>query len=124
MVSEADEGNFLMEERLQKIISQAGIASRRAAEKLILEGRVKVDGKVIRELGQKFDPAVHTVMVDQQVLKSPEQHVYFLLNKPKGYLSTAKDERGRKTVLDLLPEVGERIYPVGRLDNNTEGLLC
>ena len=112
-----------MEERLQKIISQAGIASRRAAEKLILGGRVKVDGKVIRELGQKFDPAVHAVMVDQQVLRAPEQHVYFLLNKPKGYLSTARDERGRKTVLDLLPEVGERIYPVGRLDNNTEGLL-
>ena len=113
----------MAEERLQKIISQAGIASRRAAEKMILEGRVRVDGKVVRELGTKVNPAAHTISVDGRPIKGEEQHVYLLLNKPKGYLSTAKDDRGRRTVLDLLPEVKDRVYPVGRLDNNTEGLL-
>ena len=113
----------MAEERLQKIISQAGIASRRAAEKMILEGRVRVDGKVVCELGTKVNPAAHTISVDGRPIKGEEQHVYLLLNKPKGYLSTAKDDRGRRTVLDLLPEVKERVYPVGRLDNNTEGLL-
>lgn len=113
----------MAEERLQKIISQAGIASRRAAEKMILEGRVRVDSKVVRELGTKVNPAAHTISVDGRQIKGEEQHVYLLLNKPKGYLSTAKDDRGRRTVLDLLPEVKERVYPVGRLDNNTEGLL-
>lgn len=112
-----------MEERLQKIISQAGLASRRAAEKIILDGRVQVDGQVIQELGRKFDPLQHKIIVDGRPLQAPEHHVYFLLNKPKGYLSTAKDDRGRRTVLDLIPESGARIYPVGRLDNNTEGLL-
>ena len=112
-----------MEERLQKIISQAGLASRRAAEKIILDGRVQVDGQVIQELGLKFDPLQHKIIVDGRPLQAPEHHVYFLLNKPKGYLSTAKDDRGRRTVLDLIPESEARIYPVGRLDNNTEGLL-
>ena len=114
---------MMQEKRLQKIISQAGIASRRAAEKMILEGRVRVDGKVVCELGTKVNPAAHTISVDGRPIKGEEQHVYLLLNKPKGYLSTAKDDRGRRTVLDLLPEVKERVYPVGRLDNNTEGLL-
>lgn len=113
----------MQEERLQKIISQAGIASRRAAEKMILAGRVSVDGSIVQELGQKFDPAAHEIAVDGKVIKANERHIYLLLNKPKGYLSTAKDDRGRRTVLDLLPEVRERVYPVGRLDNNTEGLL-
>ena len=113
----------MAEERLQKIISQAGIASRRAAEKMILEGRVRVDGKVVRELGTKVDSAAHAITVDGRAIGGVEHHVYLLLNKPKGYLSTAKDDRGRRTVLDLLPEVKERVYPVGRLDNNTEGLL-
>ena len=112
-----------MQERLQKIISQAGVASRRAAEKMIAEGRVKVDGKVVTELGCKVDPATADIRVDGKRVSAAERHVYFLLNKPKGYLSTAHDERGRRTVLDLLPEVTERVYPVGRLDNNTEGLL-
>lgn len=112
-----------MEERLQKIISQSGLVSRRAAEKLIVDGRVRVDGKVIQELGVKLDPQQHEILVDGHLLRPAERHVYFLLNKPKGYLSTAKDDRGRRTVLDLLPEAGARIYPVGRLDNNTEGLL-
>lgn len=112
-----------MQERLQKIISRAGIASRRAAEELIRKGRVKVDGQVITELGSKFDPASCAICVDDCKIEAAKTHVYFLLNKPKGYLSTVRDERGRRTVLDLLPEVKERIYPVGRLDNNTEGLL-
>ena len=112
-----------MAERLQKIIAQAGIASRRAAEGLILEGRVTVDGQVITELGGKYDSSQHKICVDGKPLTFTETKVYYLLNKPKGYLSTAKDERGRRTVLDLLPEVKERVYPLGRLDNNTEGLL-
>lgn len=112
-----------MEERLQKIISQAGIASRRAAEKMIQEGRVTLDGQVVTELGVRADAAVAVITVDGKPIHAAEEHVYFMLNKPKGYLSTAKDERGRQTVLDLLSDVKERVYPVGRLDNNTEGLL-
>jgi len=112
-----------MTERLQKIIARAGIASRRAAEGLILAGRVTVDGKTITELGGKYDSESQRICVDGQALTFTEAKVYFLLNKPKGYLSTAKDERGRRTVLDLLPAVKERVYPLGRLDNNTEGLL-
>lgn len=112
-----------MQERLQKVLAQAGVASRRNAEKMILAGRVAVNGTCVRELGVKVDAAQARITVDGKPLAKRERLVYFLLNKPKGYLSTAKDERGRRTVLDLLPEVGERIYPVGRLDNNTEGLL-
>ena len=112
-----------MEARLQKIISQAGLASRRAAEAMILEGRVQVDGVTVRELGGKYDPEQVEIKVDGKAISAAEAHVYYLLNKPKGYVSTASDERGRRTVLDLLPEVKERIYPIGRLDMNTEGLL-
>ena len=112
-----------MAERLQKLISQAGIASRRAAEKMISAGKVIVDGKVITELGQKFSLTENVIIVDGKKINAPAKHVYYLINKPKGYLSTVKDERGRRTVLDLLPEVSQRVYPVGRLDNNTEGLL-
>lgn len=112
-----------MEERLQKIISRAGLASRRAAEKMISEGRVTVDGKTVRELGGKFDGERQDIRVDGKRVSLPEEHIYLLLNKPKGYISTVKDDRGRRTVLDLLTDVGERVYPVGRLDNNTEGLL-
>ena len=112
-----------MAERLQKIIARAGIASRRAAEEMILNGRVMVDGQTITELGGKYDSSRQKICVDGKPLTLAEKKVYYLLNKPKGYLSTAKDERGRRTVLDLLPEVRERVYPLGRLDNNTEGLL-
>ena len=112
-----------MAERLQKIIARAGIASRRAAEEMILNGRVTVDGQTITELGGKYDSSRQKICVDGKPLTLAEKKVYYLLNKPKGYLSTAKDERGRRTVLDLLPEVCERVYPLGRLDNNTEGLL-
>lgn len=110
-------------ERLQKIISGAGIASRRAAEKMIEAGRVTVDGKVVREMGVQVDGAVSRICVDGKLIKARPPLLYFMLYKPRGYISTAKDERGRKTVLDLLPEVRHRIYPVGRLDGNTEGLL-
>ena len=112
-----------MEERLQKIISTAGIASRRAAEQMIAEGRVTVDGTVITELGLKWEAAAHIICVDGKKLPAPEEKIYLLLNKPKGCLSTAKDDRGRRTVLDLLPEISERVYPVGRLDSQTEGVL-
>lgn len=112
-----------MEERLQKIISTAGIASRRAAEQMILEGRVTVDGVVVKELGTKCEASEHIICVDGKRLTSVEEKIYLLLNKPKGYLSTAKDDRGRKTVMDLLPNISQRVYPVGRLDYNTEGAL-
>ena len=112
-----------MEERLQKIISRAGIASRRKAEEMIAAGRVTVDGTVVREPGTKADAASVRIAVDGKLLPREEQRVYFLLNKPKGYVSTAADERGRRTVLDLIPVKKTRIYPIGRLDQNTEGLL-
>lgn len=109
-------------ERLQKLISKAGIASRREAEKLILSKRVTVNGKVVVELGTKVDPDKDKVLVDGKPIAN-EKHVYFMLNKPKGVITSMKDERGRKTVVDLLSEVKERVYPVGRLDYQTEGLL-
>lgn len=110
-------------ERLQKIISRAGLMSRREAEKFILAGRVTVDGKIISELGAKFDAEKNKICVDGVELKFDAEKIYILLNKPKNYLSTAKDDRGRRTVLDLVSEVQERIYPVGRLDFDSEGLI-
>ena len=110
-------------ERLQKIISQAGLASRRAAETWIAEGRVTVDGQVITAPGTKADPAVNEIRVDGQPLPIAEKHVYYLLNKPMGYISTVHDEHGRRTVRQILSAVKERIYPIGRLDYDTEGLL-
>ena len=111
-------------ERLQKLIAQAGICSRREAEKIISVGRVTVDGKIITELGAKADPSKNKIRVDGKLLHFGAEKIYLLLNKPRGYVSTAKDERGRKTVLDLLGEnFSERVYPVGRLDLNSEGLL-
>lgn len=112
-----------MAERLQKIISRAGLMSRRAAEKFIVEGRVTVDGKIISELGAQADPQKNKICVDGQELTFGAEKVYLLLNKPRGYVSTAKDERGRRTVLDLVAEISARVYPVGRLDLNSEGLL-
>jgi 23S rRNA pseudouridine2605 synthase len=109
--------------RLQKILSQAGVASRRAAEKLIAEGRVSVNGRTIHELGTKADPAHDEVRVDGRRIKAAERLRYILLNKPRGYVTTRKDEKRRKTVLDLLQGVREYVYPVGRLDYDTEGLL-
>ena len=113
----------MSEERLQKILSRAGIASRRAAEQMILDGRVKVDGKVVNELGTKFDITTNKISVDDKLISYNEKKMYILLNKPKNVLSTAKDDRGRKTVIDLITDIAERIYPVGRLDYDTEGLI-
>ena len=111
-------------ERLQKLIAQAGICSRREAEKIISAGRVTVDGKIFRELGAKADPSKNKIRVDGKLLHFGAEKIYLLLNKPRGYVSTVKDERGRKTVLDLLGEnFSERLWPVGRLDLNSEGLL-
>src|SRR5919106_2041542 len=112
-----------MQVRLQKIISAAGIASRRAAEKLIEEGRVQVNGATVRELGTKADPDVDDIRVDERRVKQPQRHRYFLLNKPRGYVTTRSDPEHRPTVLDLLKGVREYVYPVGRLDFDSEGLL-
>lgn len=111
-----------MPERLQKVISQAGIASRRDSEELIKAGRVKVNGVVVTELGTKVEPTRDKVAVDNKLIRS-EKPVYILLNKPRGIVTTLHDPEGRKTVASLLPDISERIYPVGRLDYNTEGLL-
>lgn len=109
-------------ERLQKIISKAGLASRREAEKMIVEGRVSVNGKVVTELGTKIDIKKDKVFVDNKKI-AIENMVYLILHKPKGIVTTLKDEKGRMTVIDLIKDVPERVYPVGRLDYNTEGLL-
>ncbi len=113
----------MSEERLQKILSRAGIASRRAAEQIILDGRVTVDGKIITELGAKFDININKISVDNKPIPLTEEKIYILLNKPQNVLSSAKDDRGRTTVVDLINDVNERIYPVGRLDYDTEGLI-
>ena len=113
----------MAEERLQKIISRAGLMSRREAENFILAGKVSVDGKIISELGTKADLQKNKICVEGKELTFAEKKVYILLNKPRGYISTAKDDRGRRTVLDLVTGITERIYPVGRLDYDSEGLL-
>ncbi len=110
-------------ERLQKIMAAAGIASRRKAEQLITEGRVTVNGEIISQLGSKADPESDHIKVDGKLLRGPERHIYLLLNKPKGYVTTVSDPEKRPTVMDLIKGVGERIYPVGRLDYASEGLL-
>lgn len=112
-----------MRERLQKILAKAGIASRRKAEELIREGRVKVDGTVVTEMGLKVDPDIQRIECDSIPVSSQERKIYILLHKPAGYLSTVHDPRGRPVVTDLLQNVGERVYPVGRLDLDTEGAL-
>jgi 23S rRNA pseudouridine2605 synthase len=109
--------------RLQKIISQAGIASRRAAEQLIADGRVTVNGETVRTMGTKADPARDDIRVDGRRIKSAERLRYILLNKPAGYVTTRSDPQRRRTVIDLLEDVKEYIYPVGRLDYDTQGLL-
>ena len=109
-------------ERLQKVLAMAGVASRRTSEDIIRQGRVQVNGRVIMEQGVKVDPAVDHVTVDGIPLPRAAPSVYILLHKPAGVLSTASDEFGRKTVLDLVPAT-ERLYPVGRLDAESEGLI-
>jgi 23S rRNA pseudouridine2605 synthase len=111
------------QERLQKIIAAAGIASRRKAEELITAGVVSINGAVVTELGTKADPAIDHIRVNGKLLHGAQHHVYYLMNKPKGYVTTASDPQGRPTVIDLLRNVGARVYPVGRLDYASEGLL-
>ncbi len=111
-----------MAERLQKAMASAGIASRRKCEDLIRQGRVQVNGVTVTELGQQVDLATDRVTVDGRPVGERARHVYVVVNKPRGYLSTARDERGRPTVIDLVPS-SERVYPVGRLDLDSEGLL-
>ena len=110
-------------QRLQKVLSQAGVASRRAAEKLMAEGRISVNGQTVREMGTKADPARDDIRVDGRRIKSAERLRYILLYKPRGYVTTRSDPQRRRAVLDLLHSVREYVYPVGRLDYDTEGLL-
>ncbi|MCX8116909.1 MAG: rRNA pseudouridine synthase [Desulfobacterota bacterium] len=110
-------------ERIQKVIARAGVASRREAEQMILEGRVTVNGKVVEQLGFKVDPLKDHIKVDGKRLPAPEPKVTFLLYKPKGYLSTVRDPVGRPTVMDLMKGVRWRVYPLGRLDFDAEGVL-
>jgi 23S rRNA pseudouridine2605 synthase len=108
-------------ERLQKVIAHAGIASRRKAEQLIVEGKVKVNGKIVRELGTKVGP--HDKIEVNGIPVEREEPVYFLFYKPRGVISSVKDDKGRKVVTDYFPEIEQRIYPIGRLDYDTSGLL-
>ena len=109
--------------RLQKVLAEAGVASRRAAEKLILDGRVLVNGQPVTKLGTKVDPETDRVEVGGKIVKPLLERIYVLLNKPRGYVSTVKDPEGRRTVVDLVGPIGLRLYPVCRLDMDTEGLL-
>lgn len=109
--------------RLQKYMAVCGVASRRKSEEIIKEGRVKVNNKVVIEMGTKVDPKKDIVKVDDEVIREEKNMVYIMLNKPIGYVTTLKDEKGRKTVVDLIEDVEERIFPVGRLDADTTGLL-
>ena len=111
------------EERLQKILSKAGIASRRKAEELIQAGHVTVNGSVITELGSKADLERDHIKVNNKMLRAPARHTYIALNKPKGCVTTMSDPEGRPTVMHLLRGVKDRVFPVGRLDYNSEGLL-
>ena len=113
----------MAEERLQKILSRAGIASRRHAEEYIVQGRVTVNGKVITELGTKAELGRDHIKVDGKLLHPPKRLIYLAVNKPKGVMTTMDDPEGRKTVTDLLRGIRERVYPVGRLDYASEGLL-
>jgi 23S rRNA pseudouridine2605 synthase len=112
-----------MHQRLQKILSQAGVASRRAAEQLITDGRVSVNGQTILELGTKADLDIDEIRVDDRRIRTVAKLRYLLLYKPRGYVTTRKDPQGRRTVIDLLDGVREYLYPVGRLDYDTEGLI-
>jgi len=112
-----------MQERLQKVLAKAGIASRRKAEELIREGRVRVDGKVVTEMGIQVDPDTQNIECNGIPVSSQEKKIYILLHKPAGHLSTVHDPQRRPIVTDLLQNVKERVYPVGRLDLDTEGAL-
>ncbi len=113
----------MAEERLQKILATAGIASRRKAEVLIAEGRVTVNGKVLSEPGSKADPETDHIKVDGRLIKQPEHFIYLALNKPDNVVSTASDPQRRATVLDYIQGIRGRVYPVGRLDYHSQGLI-
>ena len=123
MVDQRRKGGAPTGERLQKILSAAGVASRRLSEELIAQGRVSVNGTTVTELGTKADPAVDEIKVDGRRIKTGQRRRYVLLNKPRGYITTRSDPEGRPTVMDLMKAVKEYIYPVGRLDYDSEGLL-
>lgn len=114
----------MKQERIQKIMAEAGLCSRRAAETIIEQGRVKLNGHPVK-LGDKMDPAKDVLLVDNQRVQLPKkrEYIYLMLYKPRGYVTTSSDEMGRRTVMDLLKDVPERVYPVGRLDKDSEGLL-
>jgi 23S rRNA pseudouridine2605 synthase len=112
-----------VKERLQKILAHAGIASRRKAEEIIEQGRVSVNGDIVTELGTRADPAADIIKVDGKRIKVEARFVYVLLNKPRNVMSTSSDPEGRPTVMEYVADVKERIYPVGRLDFGSEGLL-
>jgi len=112
-----------MKARIQKIIAQAGVASRRAAEKMILEGRVQINGLRIAEMGVIADPDKDDIRVDGRLISVAESKIYLLLNKPRGYVTTLDDPQNRPIVTDLLYGIQERVFPVGRLDYDSEGLL-
>lgn len=109
-------------DRLQKFLAHAGVGSRRHCEDLITAGRVSVNGTVVRELGSRVDPATQKICVDGQLVRA-ERHVYYLVNKPRGYLCTNRDPARRPLAIDLIPQVSQRVYTVGRLDEDSEGLL-
>lgn len=111
-----------MEERLQKYMASCGVASRRKCEELILEGKVEVNGVLVKELGIKVNPEKDRVLYNGVEIKKEENKVYFMLNKPEGYITSVSDEKGRKTILDIV-KVNERIFPIGRLDYDSSGLL-
>lgn len=112
-----------MEQRLQKLLAAAGVASRRESEKLITSGRISVDGKVVSELGVKVDPEKSVIAVDGKPVSLNPERVYVLLNKPRGYTSTRKDPHALRVVTDLVKDIDIPLYPVGRLDVDSEGLL-
>lgn len=109
-------------ERLQKILAQAGVASRRKCEELILAGKVEVNGELVTTLGTKVDPEQDIIKVAGRLIRG-ENKIYIMFNKPKGVITSASDDKGRKVVTDYLKGIKERVYPVGRLDYDTEGLL-
>lgn len=111
-----------MMERMQKILSARGVASRRAAEQMILDGRITCNG-IVCKLGESADPEKDQILVDGNPLPAQGEHVYIMLNKPRGYVTTLSDEKGRKNAAQLVSDCGKRVYPVGRLDLDSEGLL-
>lgn len=113
----------MLEERLQKYMARCGVASRRHCEKIINQGRVEVNGEIVVEMGVKINPFMDVIRVDGRIILPEEERVYILLNKPSGYITSVTDPQGRPTVLDLIDKIDSRIYPVGRLDFESEGLL-